>query len=53
MLSCLFLYVTVHSYIPVGRFHARISYIPVGRFHARMKICLQECTKRAPRNEQK
>ena len=29
------------------------SYILVGRFHARMKICLQECTKEAPINEQK
>ncbi len=29
------------------------SYILVGRFHARMKICLHECTKGAPINEQK
>ena len=29
------------------------SYIPVGRFHARMKICLHECTKGAPSYEQK
>ena len=35
------IYVTVHSYILVGRFHAR------------MKICLHECTKGAPFNEQK
>ena len=29
------------------------SYILVGRFHARMKICLHECTKGAPFHEQK
>ena len=29
------------------------SHIHAGRFHARMKICLHECAKGAPRNEQK
>ena len=35
------------------KFVAVHSYILVGRFHARMKICLHECTKGAPFNEQK
>ena len=39
MRKILILSVTVHSYIPVDRFHAR------------MKICPQECTKGAPINE--
>ena len=41
LFGLLFFVVTVHSYILVGRFHAR------------MKICLQECRSGAPIDEQK
>ena len=38
----------------MGRLSVTVhSYILVGRFHARMKICLHECTKGAPFHEQK